>query len=117
MTAQPLDDSRFSDRELLGVLAERVGNVKETFDEFRDETRGNFQAAKEATAELKVEMKSDTLAIRSEMRDGFQRHEERITSLEKDRDTTKGGFGAAKWIWGAAVAAAGVVGGMLGKAS
>jgi len=114
MTAQPLDDSRFSDRELLGVLAERVGGMKETFDDFRAETRGNFEAAKTSINDLKTELKQDGLAIREEMRKGFSEHDKRITSLERDFDTVKGGFGVSKWIWGASLAAIGAAGTIVG---
>jgi hypothetical protein len=109
------DDSRFSDRELLGVLAERVGGMRETFDDFRAETRNNFDANKTAVAELKTEMKADAHAIRQEMRETFEKHEGRIGALERDRDTTSGGIAAGKWLWGAALAAIGLVAGWLGK--
>lgn len=115
MTAQPLDDARFSDRELLGVLAERVGGMKETFDDFRAETRGNFDAAKEAMIELKSEFKADSLAIRGEMRDGFKHHDERITSLEQDRAAAKGGLSLGKALWGGALAVAGAVTAWFGR--
>ena len=114
MVAQPLDDSRFSDRELLGVLAERVGGMKETFDDFRAETRNNFDAAKTSINDLKSELKQDGLAIREEMRAGFQEHDKRITSLEREFDTAKGGFGVSKWIWGASLAAIGAAGTIIG---
>jgi hypothetical protein len=116
MTSQShADDSRFSDRELLGVLAERVGGMRETFDDFRAETRNNFDANKTAVQELKTEMKADGHAIRQEMRETFEKHEGRITRLERDRDTTNGGIATGKWIWGAIVAAVGLAAGWFGK--
>ena len=115
MTAQSLDDSRYSDRELLGVLAERVGGMRETFDDFRAETRGNFDDAKHQMAEMKNEMKADGLAVRAEMREGFQKHEHRITSLEKDRDTAKGGISMGKWLYGAIIGCVGLIAGWIGK--
>ena len=98
MSAQPLDDSRFSDRELLGVLAERVGGMRDVFDDFRDETRANFDAAKSSITDLKAEMKTDTGAIRSEMQQRFAMHDSRLTTLENQRAENKGAFLSVKFI-------------------
>ena len=98
MAAQPLDDSRFSDRELIGVLAERVGGMRDTFDDFRAETRGNFDAAKAAVAALKAELKTDTAAIRTEMTQRFAMHDTRIKALEDTKSENKGAYLSVKFI-------------------
>lgn len=98
MSAQPLDDSRFSDRELIGVLAERIGGMRDVFDDFRAETRGNFDAAKAAVADLKAELKTDTAAIRTEMTQRFAMHDTRIKALEDTKAENKGAYLSVKFI-------------------
>ena len=100
VTAQSIDDSRYSDRELLGVMAERLSGMRESFDEFRRETRENFAASKDAVAELKNELKADGLAIRGEMRETFDKHDKRIRTLEDTNTSGKGMFLGAKWLIG-----------------
>lgn len=103
MTVQTLDDN-LDERQLLAVVAERVGTVKE------------------AVSELKVEMKQDSAAIRDEMRSGFkdletrlQRHEERLASLENDRAKAQGGLSFGRWIFPTLSAALGAAVGWVGK--
>ena len=103
MTAQSLDEN-LDERQLLAVVAERVGTVKD------------------AVAELKVEMKQDGSAIREEMRHGFkdletrlERHEVRLTSLETDRARAQGGLSFGRWIFPTLSAAIGAAAGWLGR--
>lgn len=103
MSAQALDES-FDERQLLAVVAERVGAVKE------------------AVSELKVEMKQDGVAIRDEMRTGFkdletrlERHEQRLTSLETDRAKAQGGLSFGRWVFPTLSAALGAAAGWLGR--
>ena len=108
MTAQPLENSLNDHGQLLAVLAERVGNMKETTDDFRIETRKAFEDSKQAMAELRTEVKNDGRAIREEMRQQFEQHNERISTLEEARAQSEGGLRMGRWLWGAAIAAVGL---------
>ena len=98
----------------VAVLGAHLGGLKETFEDFRLETRSNFDASKVAVADLKAEVKSETTAVREEMREGFHQHDMRLTSLEKDRNTAVGGVAAGRWIWGALMALVGMAGTVAG---
>lgn len=98
----PLSASATILREV-AVLGANMGNLKETFDDFRRETRDNFDA-----------QKNDAQAIREEMRRGFDGHDLRIKGLEEWRATERGGLSVGKWIWGASIALVGAVGTILG---
>lgn len=115
MSAQPLEDSLSNARELVAVLAERVGNMKETTDEFRVETRKAFDESRAAMAELRTEVKNDGKQIREEMRQGFEQHNERISSLEEARAASEGGLRVGKWLWGAAIAVVGLIATLIGR--
>lgn len=98
----------------VAVIGERVGNLKETFDDFRRETRDNFEAQKQAAGEMKAELKADALAIREEMRKGLDHHEQRLGSLEEWRAAERGGLSVGKWLWGASLGLIGAAGTVLG---
>ena len=64
-----------------------MGALKESFEEFRRETRGNFDRA---NGELDK--------IRYEMHEGFREDRIRLDSLEATRDTAKGSLGFGQWM-------------------
>lgn len=98
MSAQPREEfeGKLDQPGLLAVLTERVGNMKEGLDEFR------------------AEIRSDYAALRDEMRRSFEKHEARISKLENDAASARGGLTVGKWLWGAIVSVAGLAGTLVG---
>lgn len=86
------------------VLGERMGGFKESFDEFRGETRRNFERADSQVAELKREFRDEVGRLRQEVSAEISGLDVRLRTQEDRQKSTDGGVAVAKWLWGAVAA-------------